>query len=42
MVRPIFGGDGVRFSEHLAGDGENVFRHACNLGRNASAKAGAE
>jgi bifunctional non-homologous end joining protein LigD len=24
--------DGIRFSEHLAGDGEKVFRHACKLG----------
>jgi ATP-dependent DNA ligase len=24
--------DGIRFSEHLAGDGETMFRHACKLG----------
>jgi bifunctional non-homologous end joining protein LigD len=24
--------DGIWFSEHLAGDGERVFRHACKLG----------
>ena len=23
---------GVRFNEHMEGDGETVFRHACNLG----------
>jgi hypothetical protein len=28
LVRP----DGIRFSEHLDGDGETVFRHACKLG----------
>jgi ATP-dependent DNA ligase len=28
LARP----DGIRFSEHLDGDGEIVFRHACKLG----------
>jgi ATP-dependent DNA ligase len=28
LARP----DGIRFSGHLAGDGERVFRHACKLG----------
>ena len=23
---------GIRFNEHMAGDGETVFRHACKLG----------
>jgi bifunctional non-homologous end joining protein LigD len=23
---------GIRFNEHMEGDGENVFRHACKLG----------
>jgi bifunctional non-homologous end joining protein LigD len=25
-------GAGIRFNEHMEGDGETVFRHACNLG----------
>src|SRR5262249_45212008 len=25
-------GSGVRFNEHMEGDGETVFRHACKLG----------
>jgi bifunctional non-homologous end joining protein LigD len=25
-------GSGVRLSEHLSGDGETIFRHACVLG----------
>jgi bifunctional non-homologous end joining protein LigD len=25
-------GPGIRFSEHMEGDGETVFRHACKLG----------
>jgi bifunctional non-homologous end joining protein LigD len=25
-------GPGIRFNEHLEGDGETVFRHACKLG----------
>jgi bifunctional non-homologous end joining protein LigD len=25
-------GPGIRFNEHMEGDGETVFRHACNLG----------
>jgi bifunctional non-homologous end joining protein LigD len=25
-------GPGVRFNEHIEGDGEIVFRHACKLG----------
>jgi ATP-dependent DNA ligase len=25
-------GPGVRFNEHMEGDGETVFRHACKLG----------
>jgi len=25
-------GSGIRFNEHVAGDGETVFRHACKLG----------
>jgi bifunctional non-homologous end joining protein LigD len=25
-------GPGIRFNEHIEGDGETVFRHACNLG----------
>jgi ATP-dependent DNA ligase len=28
LARP----DGIRFSEHLAGDGARVFEHACRLG----------
>jgi bifunctional non-homologous end joining protein LigD len=28
----LAGGDGIRFSEHVAGDGETIFRHACKLG----------
>jgi bifunctional non-homologous end joining protein LigD len=28
LVQP----DGIRFSEHLAGEGEKIFRHACRLG----------
>jgi hypothetical protein len=24
-------GPGIRFNEHIEGDGETVFRHACNL-----------
>jgi bifunctional non-homologous end joining protein LigD len=26
------GGAGIRFNEHMKGDGEAVFRHACKLG----------
>jgi bifunctional non-homologous end joining protein LigD len=26
------GGPGIRFNEHMQGDGETVFRHACKLG----------
>ena len=25
-------GIGIRFNEHMEGDGETVFRHACKLG----------
>jgi bifunctional non-homologous end joining protein LigD len=25
-------GPGIRFNEHMEGDGETVFRHACKLG----------
>jgi bifunctional non-homologous end joining protein LigD len=25
-------GEGIRFNEHMKGDGETVFRHACKLG----------
>jgi bifunctional non-homologous end joining protein LigD len=25
-------GSGIRFNEHIEGDGETVFRHACKLG----------
>jgi ATP-dependent DNA ligase len=25
-------GSGIRFNEHMEGDGETVFRHACRLG----------
>jgi bifunctional non-homologous end joining protein LigD len=25
-------GPGIRFNEHIEGDGETVFRHACKLG----------
>ena len=25
-------GDGIRFSEHLDGDGATIFEHACKLG----------
>jgi hypothetical protein len=25
-------GSGIRFNEHMEGDGETVFRHACKLG----------
>jgi bifunctional non-homologous end joining protein LigD len=25
-------GLGIRFNEHMEGDGESVFRHACKLG----------
>jgi bifunctional non-homologous end joining protein LigD len=25
-------GAGIRFNEHMEGDGETVFRHACKLG----------
>ena len=25
-------GTGIRFNEHMEGDGEMVFRHACKLG----------
>ncbi|TMJ81540.1 MAG: hypothetical protein E6G76_24945 [Alphaproteobacteria bacterium] len=25
-------GLGIRFNEHMEGDGETVFRHACKLG----------
>jgi bifunctional non-homologous end joining protein LigD len=25
-------GPGIRFNEHMEGDGEAVFRHACKLG----------
>ena len=28
LARP----DGIRFSEHMAGDGERMFAHACHLG----------
>jgi bifunctional non-homologous end joining protein LigD len=24
--------DGMRFSEHLEGDGETIFKHACKMG----------
>jgi ATP-dependent DNA ligase len=26
------GRPGIRFNEHIEGDGETVFRHACKLG----------
>jgi bifunctional non-homologous end joining protein LigD len=32
LGRLLAGGDGIRFSEHVAGDGETIFRHACKLG----------
>jgi bifunctional non-homologous end joining protein LigD len=35
-------GLGIRFNEHVEGDGETVFRHACKLGLEAVADAGAD
>ena len=37
LARP----DGIRFSEHLAGDDKEVFRHACKLGLEGIASNGA-
>jgi bifunctional non-homologous end joining protein LigD len=30
-------GSGIRFNEHMEGDGETVFRHACKLGLEGAA-----
>jgi len=31
---------GIRFNEHMEGDGETVFRHACKLGSKVSSRSG--
>jgi bifunctional non-homologous end joining protein LigD len=33
-------GPGIRFNDHMEGDGEIVFRHACSSGSNALSQSG--